>query len=104
MTSDCVERQSRSILLLSGDRTIRNKSELDQRLEAVADTERQSVTLIQQLLYCLLQLRIPKCRCKEFCRAIRLIACGKSAREHDDLCLTDCLLKCIYRLTDRFCA
>ena len=46
MTANRVESQRRCICILSGDRTVRNKTELDERLEAVADTERKTVALI----------------------------------------------------------
>ena len=46
MTSDRVVGQGRRIRLLLYDLSFRNESELDECLEAIADTEHESVTLI----------------------------------------------------------
>ena len=100
MAVNGVEGQSRGIRLLSGDLTVGNQSQLDQRLETVADTQCQSVSLIQKLCYCFLDLLIFKCGCKEFCGSIRLVSCGEAAREHDDLCLTDGFLEGIHGFFD----
>ena len=67
MASDSVEGQSRGILRLSENLTVRNESQFDQCLESVADTERQSISFIQQFFYCFFDLCILECSCKEFC-------------------------------------
>ena len=67
MASDSVEGQSRGILRLSENLTVRNESQFDQCLESVADTKGKSVSLIQQFGNSLFDLRIPECGCKEFC-------------------------------------
>ena len=100
MASDGVEGQSRCIRILSNDLAARYQSELDQCLETITDTKSQSITLVQKLHYCFLDLLILESSCEEFCRSIRLISCGESTREHDDLCITDSFFKCIHGFTD----
>ena len=67
MASDGVEGQSRGILRLSENLTVRNESQFDQCLESVADTKGKSVSLIQQFGNSFFDLRILECGCKEFC-------------------------------------
>src|SRR5699024_5681547 len=80
-----------------------NQSKFNQRLESVADTKCQSVSFIQKLHNRLFDLRILECGCKEFRGAVRLITCGKSTREHDDLCFTDSFFKDFHRIADILC-
>ena len=46
MASNGIHSQCRGIGLLCHDLTFRNQSQLDQRLEAVADTKHQTISLI----------------------------------------------------------
>ena len=48
MTGDGVEGQGRAVLIRVDDLAVGNQTELDQRLEAVADAADQTVALIQQ--------------------------------------------------------
>ena len=91
MTADRIIRKCRRVLILPCDLAVRNKPELDQCLEAVADTQSQTIPLVQKLFNSLTDLRIPESRRKELRGAVRLVAGRESAREHDDLCLFDLL-------------
>ena len=100
MPVDRVESQGRRVRRLPHDLAVRQKPQFDQRLEAVADTESQSVSLIQKLHNRFFDLRILERRREKFGRTVRLVACGKSAREHDDLRLLNGLFKGIHRFPD----
>ena len=73
VTADGVEGQCRRILFLTTDLAIGNQSQLDQGLEAIADTKTQAISLILQLHDRFLDLGIAECGCKEFRRTIGLI-------------------------------
>ena len=104
VTADGVECQCRRILFLTTDLAIGNQSQLDQGLEAVADTQGQSISLIQKTHNGLFDLCILEGRRKEFRGAIRLVACGETAGEHDDLGLIDGFFKNIDRIADILCS
>ena len=76
------------------------KPQFDQSLEAVADPQRQPVSLIQEFLDRLPDLFILKSCGEEFGGAVRFIPRGKSAREHDHLGLADGMLKFRHRIPD----
>ena len=100
MSVNGIKGQCRRVLFLSHDLPIWHKAKLNQCLEPVADSKCKSVSFCEQLVDCLCHLCVAECGCKEFCRSFRLITGGESTREHDDLCLVDCLGKFIYGLTD----
>jgi len=58
---------------------------------------------MQKLHNLICDLCIPECSCDELTRTIRLITSGETTWEHNNLALTDCLCKCIYRITDTLC-
>src|SRR5699024_7152906 len=102
MAADGVISQCGGILFLTADLAVGNKSQLDQRLETVTDSKGKTVSLVQELHDSFFDLRVLE-RCgKEFRGAVRLVACGKSAGEHDDLRLGDRLFKHLHRITDIF--
>ena len=93
MASDSIVGQRRGLSVLSGNLSVRNQPQLNKCLESVTYAECQPVSFIQQLLYCFLKLCVLECRSKEFCGAVRLIACTETAWEHDNLRLGDRLFK-----------
>ena len=102
MAANGIKGQRRRIRRLTGDLTVRNQSQLDQRLEAVADSQRQSVSLLEEFHYRFLNLRVLECGCEKFRGTIRLVTCGKSAREHDDLRLINRFFKNPHGIADIF--
>ena len=74
VASDGVVGQCRRILFLSADLTVRYQSQFDQCLESVADTKSKTVTLIEELHNCLLDLLVLERGSKEFRGSIRLIS------------------------------
>ena len=93
MTSDCIKCQSWRICCLSCNRTVWYKSQFNQSLESITDTKCKSVTLIYKSGYRIFDFCILECSCKEFCRTIRFITCGKATWEHNNLSLIDCFFK-----------
>ena len=100
MPVDGIEGQRRGIRRLAHDLAVGQKSQLHQRLKAVADSKGKPVPFVQKLHNRFFDLLVLEGRCEEFGRAVRFVSCGKTAREHDDLRLTDGLLKGIHRLPD----
>ena len=80
--------------------TIWHKSQFDECLETITDTKGKSVTVIQKIHNGFFHLFVTESSCKELSTSLRLITCGKSAREHDHLCLIDRLCKYLDRITD----
>ena len=105
MAADGVDRSgSENPAVCPDDLAVRHQTQLDQRLEAVADTKRQTVPLIQELLHCLFDAsRCWNAVAKNLRGTVRLVTCGEAAGEHDDLCLADSLLELLYRITDILC-
>ena len=97
---DRVVSQCRWIRCLHADLAVRYQSKFDESLESVTDSECQTVALTQKLVDCLGHLCIAECGSEELCRSFRLISCGESAWEHDDLWLVDRFHKLINGITD----
>ncbi len=91
MTADGVERQCRALGGHRHDVAVWHQAELDQRLEAVADAEHQTITVVQQVAHGLSHGRGPEERGDELGGAVRLVAAGEAAGDHDDLALLDLL-------------
>ncbi len=103
MAVDGIIGQCRRILFLADNLPIRHQTELDHRLKSITNSKRQTVSFIQELVHSLFHLCILECCRKEFCTAVRFIARRKAAREHDDLCLCDCLCKRVNGISDILC-
>ena len=71
---------------------------LDESLEAVADAQHQAVALLQQTAHRLGDLRVAEEGCNELCTAVRLVAAGEAAGQHDDLAVIDGLDQCLAAL------
>ena len=100
---DSIEGKCRCILILTCNGTVWNKSELDQCLEAVTDTKCETISLIQKPHNSFLHsLVLEGCR-EELSRTIRLITCGESSREHDNLRLVNGLHICLEGLSYLLC-
>src|SRR5699024_3044074 len=102
MTADCVISQCGRIFFLPADLAVGNKSQLDQRLETVADSKGKTISLIQELHNRFFDLRVLECCGKKFRGAVRLVASGKSDGEHNDLRLGDPSFKPLHSITDVF--
>ena len=91
VAADGVERQRRAFGGHRHDIAVRHQSELDERLEAVADAEHQTVAIVQQVAHGLGHGRGAEECGDELGGAVRLVATGEAARNHDDLALLDLL-------------
>ncbi len=92
MPTDGVEGQCRTVHIRIPDLAVGHKSQLDERLEAVADTDHETVPLIQELHGLLAHCLVPEEGGNELSRAIRLITAGEAARNEDHLGF--CKLSC----------
>ena len=100
VAADRIKGQCRRVVILSRDLPVRHKAQFDQRLETVADTQDQAVSLSEQVTDRFLDDGISECCSEELGAAIRLITCGEAAGEHDDLRLLDRLRILIDALPD----
>ena len=91
MAADGVERQRRAFGGHRHDVAVRHQAEFDQRLETIADTEHQTITVVQQVTHRFGNGRSTEERGDELGGTIRLVAAGEAARNHDDLALLDFL-------------
>ena len=89
MSAYAVVCQRRSVFFRFDDFSVRYQSQFDQRLESVADTQHQAVSLFQEFGNRVRNGRIPKYRRDKFCGTIRFISAAESPRNHDDLALSD---------------
>ena len=87
MAADGVERQRRAFGGHRHDVAVRHQAQLDERLEAVADAEHQTIAVLQQVAHGLGDGRRAEERGDELGGAVRLVAAGEAARDHDDLAL-----------------
>ena len=76
---DGVEGQRRAAFIRVDYLSIRNKAELDERLEAVADTRHKSVALLDQLHDILLDGGVAEEGGDELAGAVRLVTAGEAA-------------------------
>ena len=101
MPADRVVRKRRRLPIERHDLAIGQETELDERLEAVADAEDQSLALLQKFHDRLSDARISERRRDELARAVRLVAARETARQHEDLSLIDARGDCLHRFFDR---
>ena len=80
-----VEGQRRVVGRDRADLAVGDKPQLDQRLEPVADAQRQAVALVQQAVDRVGHSRGAEERRDELGRTVRLVAAGETARQHQDL-------------------
>lgn len=79
-----------------------NKAQFDEGLEAVADAQGQTVSFVEKLIHGFLQHFVAEnCR-NEFAAAVRLVAGGETAGEHDDLGMADAFCHFFHRFL-QFC-
>ena len=98
MAADRIKGQGRAVAACLTDFTVGHQSELNQRLESVTNTQHQAVTVIQQIHDCLFDALVFKGRLNELAGAVRLVTAGKSARQHNHLCLMDAVHKTVDRI------
>ena len=80
-----------------------HEAQLDQRLEAIADSAYEAIPLLQQLLDRLANCRIAEeCRDK-LCAAVRLVPAGETARNEDRLTPADFIRKPFHAACDALC-
>ena len=93
VTADGVERQRRAGFVGVDDLTVGNEAQLDECLEAVADTCHQTVAVVKQIGDRFLDSACTEeCR-DELTRAVRFVTAGEAAGNEDDLGLADLLCK-----------
>ena len=97
VAADGVERQRRAFGGHRHDVAVRHQAKLDERLEAVADAEHQAVAVVQQVAHGLGHGRGAEERGDELGGAVRFVAAGEAARDHDDLALLDLLYQRVGR-------
>ena len=101
MSADRIARERRRLRIKRHDLAVRKEAELDERLETVADTEDQPLSLLQKFHDRLSDARISERRRDELARAVRLVAARETARQHEDLSLIDARGDCLHRFFDR---
>ena len=94
-----VEGQRRGVGLHVNYLAVRHKPQLDKRLEAVAYTQHQTVTLLQKLVYSVLELWIAQERNDELRASLRLVTAAETARQHDYLRLLYLAFHSVHRLS-----
>ena len=85
VTSDRVVGERRTRCVRIDDLSVRNETELNERLEAIADTCHKTVAVVKKLRYLFLDERITEERRNEFARTVRLVAAREAARDKDHL-------------------
>ena len=98
MTANLVVSQGRRSCIQVADFAIRHQAQLDQCLEAVADTKHQAITLLQQLVDSFLDARIPEDSRNKLAGAVRLVTAAETARQHNDLRSLNALDNSLHRL------
>ena len=101
MASDRVEGQGRIVLGHRHDMPERHQTELDQRLEAVADAEHQAVAIIEEVTDGISDFGGAEECGDEFRRAIGLVATRESSGQHHDLAVADGGSQCTGALRNR---
>ena len=76
--------------------TERNKTQLNECLEAVADTQHQSVPILEQVMNSIHNLRVAEECCNELTAAFRFVTAAESARNHDNLGILNAVGKGFY--------
>ena len=100
VASDRVEGKRRTVLIGITDLTVRYETELDEGLEAVADTEHKTIPLVQHIHGCVLHGLVPEEGGDELRRAVRLVTTGETTRDEDHLRLGDPLRYLLDGITD----
>ena len=91
VAADGVEGQSGAGIIGVDDLAVGNQTQLDQCLEAVADTAHQAIPLLQQLGDSFLDGRVAEECGDELCGAIGLVAAGEAAGDEDHLAVCNAL-------------
>ena len=95
MAADDVVGERREISVGVHDLAIGNETELDERLEAVAHAEHQTVALFEEVRDLLLDRGVAEERRDELGTAVGLVAAGEAAGDDDDLAILDGLGKAL---------
>ena len=100
MATDIVKGQSRRSAGHIANSAIGNKTQLNQSLEAIANTQHQAIAIFQQIADSFLNTRIAEHGSDKFTTAIRLVASAKAAGNHHDLRIIDILNHRFYGFFD----
>ena len=101
VAADEVEGQRRVVAgHLVTDFAVGNQTQLNERLEAVADAEHQAVALVQQLVNAVLDACITQEGRNELTGTVRLVTAGEAARQDNHLRLADRVLELLCALTE----
>ena len=95
-----VERQRWAGVVHRTNVAVRNKSQLDERLEAIANAQHKAIALLQKLADSLGNLRSAEERADKLSRSVGLVSAGETAWNHDNLALLDGLCQCICGLNN----
>ena len=98
VAADQVEGQGRAAVVHVSDLAIGHQTQLDQRLEAVADAQHQAVAVFQQVMHRVLDAGIAEEGGDELAGALGLVAAGEAAGQNDHLGALDGLLQRLGRL------
>ena len=85
MSADYIVRESRAVLISLDNLAVRDKAELYQCLEAVADTAHKAVPVFEQVHNCCRYLGISEERGDKFCRTFGLVTAGETSGDEDNL-------------------
>lgn len=96
VATDGVERQRWAGVVHRANVAVRNKSQLDKCLEAVADAQHKAIALLQKFADSLGNLRCAEECADKLSRSVWLVSAGETAWNHDNLALLD-------RLCQRIC-
>ena len=98
MACDLVEGKGRALRVSIHDLAEFKESQLDQSMEAVADTRHEAILFFQKFCNCILDFRVPEEGCDELAGTVRFISAGETAGYEDHLALIDLCSKVFYGL------
>ena len=96
MSADGVEGQGRICRLKLADFAVGYKSELNKRLEAVADTEHKTVAVFEQVVNRVRDSRVAEGCGDKLARAVGLVTAGEAAGNHNHLRFSDDFFHSLY--------
>ena len=100
VTADGVERQRWAGVVHRTNVAVRNKAQLDECLEAVADAQHKAIALLEKLADSLGNLRSAEEGADKLSRSVWLVSAGEAAWNHDNLALLDGLCQRICGLNN----
>ena len=89
MSADVIECKRGAVRCHVADLTERYKTELNKSLEAVADTESKTVSVIKEIRDGICDTTVSEGSCNELTGTFRFVTCREAAGDHHDVCFTD---------------